>query len=257
MNPSRLIRILFFFYTEIIFIIYFVILLFFNIVFDDFVKYCIAGLIGMIILRTLGYVYTRRFFLPDRIDSIKELLSDYKKGKFKVPKKSLKGKDDLSIIYRELITVGKHIGSIVNSQRNEIDQFQELYNSIVFSISTYYVILSEIDEIVYANEGFCSKFHFTQDEVIGKKIEELFYFVHTRLKEGIAQVKNYGKTLVLEKTHLLSVKKVSIIADIKISTIMVAEKKHEIIVIDDVTNKLQKDYQISLMSQISEIYTKR
>ncbi len=61
-----------------------------------------------------------------------------------------------------------------------------------------------------------------------------------------------GKTVVLEKTHLLTLNKISIIADIKISNIVVKDASQIIIIIDDVTKKLRNDYQISLMSQISE-----
>jgi len=61
-----------------------------------------------------------------------------------------------------------------------------------------------------------------------------------------------GKTVVLEKTHLLTLNKVSIIADIKISNIIVKDANQVIVVIDDMTKKLRNDYQISLMSQISE-----
>jgi len=112
--------------------------------------------------------------------------------------------------------------------------------------------MDEDGRIIYANEGFCKKFQFDMDEISGKKIEDIFYFVNARLKGGIGRTKKEGTSVILEKTHLLSVNKVSIIADIKISNIYTQGRNQIILIIDDVTNKLRKDYQISLMSQISE-----
>ena len=147
---------------------------------------------------------------------------------------------------------GRHLDSIMTAQKKEIDNFNELYNSIIFSISSYFIVLGDDDRVLFANDGFYKKFQFQRDEIYNKKIEDIFYFVNARLKGGIAQVRQTGRTVVLEKTHLLTLNKVSIIADIKISNIIVKDASQIIIIIDDMTKKLRNDYQISLMSQISE-----
>jgi signal transduction histidine kinase len=140
----------------------------------------------------------------------------------------------------------------MSAQKKDIDNFIELYNSIIFSISSYFIVLGDDDLVLFANDGFYKKFQFQRDEIYNKKIEDIFYFVNARLKSGVAQVRQTGKTTVLEKTHLLTLNKVSIIADIKISKIVIKNASQIIIIVDDVTKKLRNDYQISLMSQISE-----
>src|SRR4030066_2579200 len=99
---------------------------------------------------------------------------------------------------------GRHLDSIMSAQKNDIDNFIELYNSIIFSISSYFIVLGDDDRVLFANDGFYKKFQFQRDEIYNKKIEEIFYFVNARLKGGIAQVKLSGKTVILEKTHLLT-----------------------------------------------------
>ncbi len=243
---------LFFFSPDILFAFFVAYLLFIPDVKAEILGTVAVGLAVMIATRALFHKLGRRFFYGRRIDAIRNILDGYKKGRFIVANPELSGSDDLSRIYRELLTLGKHLSSIINTQKIEIEKFQDLYNSIVFSLSTYYMILNDEDKIVFANSGLCEKFHFDQNEIVNKRIDEIFYFVNRRLIDGIRQVRRYENSVVLEKTHLLSIKKVSIIADIKISTMMIQGKKLEIVIIDDVTNKLQKDYQISLMSQISE-----
>ncbi|MBN1531412.1 MAG: GAF domain-containing protein [Spirochaetes bacterium] len=211
-----------------------------------------AGVVSMVAVRAVLFRIGSRFYYAQRIDAIRGLVEEYKKGRYIVPKIEISGRDELLELYGDMRTLGKHLSSVINSQKTELEKFQNLYNSIVFSLSTYYLILNGEDKIVFANTGLCEKFNFEQNEIVGKRIEDIFYFVNRRLKEGLRQVRKYENSVLLEKTHLLSMKKVSIIADIKISNIVLQEKRHEIVVIDDVTNRLQKDYQISLMSQITE-----
>lgn len=202
--------------------------------------------------RVLTAFLSMRYFNKNRMSVIKDILTDFKKGRFSQRKEHPGGSDELNEIFDDLMIVGKHLDSIVSSQKNEIEKFNELYNNIIFSISSYFLILDENEIIVFANEGFCRKFQYSQLEIIGKKIDELFYFVNARLKGGISQARKLATTVILEKTHLLSLNKISIIADIKISYMSVKGRKQIIIIIDDVTTKLRKDYQLSLMSQISE-----
>ncbi len=214
--------------------------------------FVLGGVILLLFLRIILFTFISINYYRNRIRVINSVLSMFKKGKFMAPQIDVRGDDELKDLFQELMVVGRHFDSVISSQKTEIDKFQELYNSIVFSISTYFLVLNEEQRVVFVNEGFCTKFKFNQKEITGKKVEEIFYFVNARLKGGISQAIEIGKSIILEKTHLLTVNKISIIADVKISKINVQGKNHIIIIIDDVTNKLRKDYQISLMSQISE-----
>ena len=212
----------------------------------------IGVIIVLIVLRGLLFFLSEWFFYRRRINAIKEVVADFKKGKFTRTAQEIRVDNELDEILQELMIAGRHLDSIVTSQKREIDNFNELYNSIIFSISAYFIVLGEDDRVLFANDGFYKKFQFEREEIYNKRIEDIFYFVNARLKGGIAEVRTGGKTVVLEKTHLLTLNKVSIIADIKISNIVVKDVNQVIVVIDDMTKKLRNDYQISLMSQISE-----
>ncbi len=215
--------------------------------------YILVGfIILLLIVRAFLFFLSNWVFYRLRIKVIKGVVSDFKKGRFAQSYRKVRVDTELDEILRELVIAGRHLDSIMTAQKKEIDNFIELYNSIIFSISSYFIVLDDEDRVLFANEGFYRKFQFQSDEVYNKKIEDIFYFVNARLKGGIIQVRQTGKTVVLEKTHLLTLNKISIIADIKISNIMVKDASQIIIIIDDVTKKLRNDYQISLMSQISE-----
>ena len=212
----------------------------------------LALILILVFTRSVVYFIKSWFFYNKRVNIITDALLDIKKGKFILPKIEIKRDDELSDLYKEIRTLGKHLDSVFTTQKEEIDKFNEVYNSIIFSISSYFVVLNEYEKIVFATENFCNKFQFDQDDIKGKKIDDIFYFVNARLKGGIRQARETGESIVLEKTHLLSINKVSIISDIKISSINVQGRREIILLIDDVTSKLRKDYQISLMNQISE-----
>ncbi|MFC1670964.1 ATP-binding protein [Spirochaetota bacterium] len=206
----------------------------------------LLALIAILLSAIIRYYYINRVKIIDRI------VSEFKKGRFLINTEDIKGKDKFSELLRDLVVLGKNFDSIVSLQRDEIDSFHEFYNSIVFSISSFFIVIDEDEKIVFANDGFCKKFMYTQNEITGKKIDELFLIVNARLRGGIEQALSKGKTLILEKTHLLASNKISIISDVKISSIIVKGRRQIVILIDDVTNKLRKDYHISLMTQISE-----
>ncbi len=216
------------------------------------VIYITAGLAVFVFIRTIMMFFGSKYFVLDRVRIIKDIIEDFKKGRFITTAEDISGDDEFSKALKELIMVGKHLDNIVSTQRNEIDTFHELYNSMVFSISSYFIVLNEDEKVVYANEAFCKKFKFDGGELPSKALDEIFYFVNARLKGGIAQARNQDKPVVLERIHLLSVKKVSIISDVKIIKMLVQGRNQIIIIIDDITGKLRKDYQISIMSQISE-----
>lgn len=214
--------------------------------------YMLGGIGVFLIIRALMITSGRRYFLINRLNIIKDIISEFKKGRFLTRINTISGDDEFAKVLRELVVVGKQLDKIVSAQRNEIDTFHELYNSMVFSISSYFIVLDDDDKIVYANEAFCRKFRVDQGDISGKALEDIFYFVNARLRGGVRQARAGEKTVVLERIHLLSVQKVSIISDVKIINMVVQGRDQIIIIIDDVTNRLRKDYQISMMSQISE-----
>ncbi len=215
------------------------------------IVYIISAFIIYISIRFLLFFFNDRQF-NKQIELIKDAVSEYKKGRFVLSRKKIDGNDELSGLYKEIVVMGRHFENILSSQKEEIDKFHDLYDNIVFSISSYFLVLDEEEKILFANEGFCRKFQFQQNELSRKKINEIFYFINDMIKSGMATNIYEGKPVILEKIHLLSLTRVSIIADIKISNVIIQGKRQIIINFDDVTNKLREDYRITLMSQISE-----
>ena len=208
---------------------------------------CALLFIKIAILIILG-----KYYYLDRIGFIKRIIAEFKKGKYYMPRFSLKGRDELAGVFRDLTVIGKHFEDIVSTQKGEIEQLREMYNNIVLSMSSYFLVLDEDEDVLFANESFCRKFQYQQGELYGKNIEEVFYFLTGRVREAIGALRATGESIVLEKTHLLSKKRISVIADIKISRMVVQGRNQIIMVIDDITNRCRKDYQITLLSQISE-----
>ncbi|MFW5769857.1 MAG: ATP-binding protein [Spirochaetota bacterium] len=217
------------------------------------VLFIVMGLlIVLMIVRTILINTLIRKLYTSRIIDIRTLINAFKKGRYKLRADQPRGDDALADIHRDLVIVGTHFDNIISSQQGEIEKLRELYDSIVLSLNSYFLVLNEREEIVFANEVFCKKFQMSLGYIAGKKIDDIFYFVTGRIKESIQQVKRDGSSVVLEKTHLLSNERISIIADIKISYITVKGENQIVLVMDDITNRCRKDYQISLISQISE-----
>lgn len=208
---------------------------------------CALLFIKIAILIILG-----KYYYLDRIGFIKRIIAEFKKGKYYMPRFSLKGRDELAGVFRDLTVIGKHFEDIISTQKGEIEQLREMYNNIVLSMSSYFLVLDEDEDVLFANESFCRKFQYQQGELYGKNIEEVFYFLTGRVREAIGALRATGESIILEKTHLLSKKRISVIADIKISRMVVQGRNQIIMVIDDITNRCRKDYQITLLSQISE-----
>ena len=251
-RKRTLLRLYLFFIPDLV-ILFFLIISFYSMEFEKIVLDLLFLLIFILIcLRVIVFFILSKNYYKNRFNTLIGILTDFKKGKYFVSKKEIKGDDEFAIVLKELITIGKHIDNIITSQKIEIDKFYELYNSLIFSMSSYFVVLGGEDKIVFATEGFWKKFRFEQDDITGKKIDDIFYFLNARLIGGIYQSRKLGKSVYLEKIHLLSQNKISIIADIKISNINIQGENQIIIIIDDITSKLRKDYQLTLMSQISE-----
>jgi signal transduction histidine kinase len=142
--------------------------------------------------------------------------------------------------------------SLISSQKNEIENLRELYHNIVLSITSYFIVLNEKLEVIFANESFCRKFQFDLDELSGRRIEDVFIFLTSTIRDSIQKLLSDEEPVVLEKTHLVSTNRISIIADIKLSIMRVRGETQIIFVIDDVTNICKKDFQINLISQVSE-----
>jgi PAS domain S-box-containing protein len=242
-----------FFYLPDILLILFIIGLIFSTGNENsvFFRTLLLIIIGIVLLRSFILTILSRYFYFNRLNIIRNILSNFKKGKFHVLQHKVQGNDLFARVLKELIRVGKHLDTLVTSQRDEIDIFHEFYTSIVFSPNSFFIILSENEKVEYVNEGFCRKLRYDPDEITGKSIEDIFYFVNARLKGAIIKAKSYGETIVLEQTHLLSKNRIPLIFDMKISRILVKGRNKIIILIDDITNKLRKDYQINLISQLS------
>ncbi len=208
-------------------------------------------LLGTVLLRTVIFFLISRYFYFNRLKVIRNIITGFKKGKFQIVQSEVHGNDLFANILKELIKVGNYLDTMVSTQRDEIDIFHEFYDSIVFSPNSFFLILSEKEKVEYVNEGFCKRLKYESDDIIGKSIEDIFYFVNARLKGAIIKAKSLGNTIVLEQTHLLSKNRIPLIFDMKISRILVKGRNKIIILIDDITNKLRKDYQISLISQLS------
>lgn len=211
----------------------------------------IAISLYIIIKVIVTIIFHARFY--SKMNSIITLIGDLKKGKFPAPvNHDADSSDPFASIFRELSVMGKHMENIVSSQKNEIKNLRELYNNIVLSISSYFIVLNEKEEIIFANESFCKKFQFELEDIVGKKIDSIFIFLTTTIRESMKSVLQQGESVVLEKTHLVSTNRISIIADIKLSTMVVKGQTQIIFVIDDVTAICKKDFQINLISQVSE-----
>ena len=215
--------------------------------------YILAITLFLILKGAIVMQYFKTYYAK-RINYINDILYSFKQGQFtKLGVKKYSGNDELVTITRELSIIGKYIDDTILTLKGEIENYRELYNNIVFSISSYLIILNENDEIFFINDVYSKKFQVDIDEVVGKKLEDIFYFFKNhKVLEAVDKVKTGARAVVLEKTHLLSKNRTSIIADIKISNMIVHGERQIVLIIDDITHRYQKDYQINLMSQVTE-----
>ena len=252
MNISVIIRILLICIPDIIIIVYMVLGFLKNQTVIKFLNPLIIIIIIMIILKNIVFLFGYKFLFLNRIRDMKNILSEFRKGKFFPRRKNISGKDELALLSQELSTVGKYVDKIVSSLKDEIKNLRELYNNIIFSISSYLIILNKKKEIIFVNDIFSKKFQLDLDEILGKTIEDIFLFVAENLKNSIEEIHKTQASAILEKTHLLSKNWISVIADIKISNITAQGEDQTVLIIDDITSKCRKDYQINLISQVTE-----
>lgn len=234
--------------------------MFFNSLSVPFLYYALPGLSLFIILK-VALLWRIHSGIYKKINAISTILNDYKKGRFAftqadnnhpTPFLDRIAGDYFTHIQHDLLIMGRHLESLISSQKNEIENLRELYHNIVLSITSYFIVLNEKLEVIFANESFCRKFQFDLDELSGQRIEDVFIFLTSTIRDSIQKLLSDEEPVVLEKTHLVSTNRISIIADIKLSIMRVRGETQIIFVIDDVTNICKKDFQINLISQVSE-----
>ncbi|HQI38112.1 MAG TPA: ATP-binding protein [Spirochaetota bacterium] len=211
-----------------------------------------ATLITLLIIFRLIH----KVFFTNNIRKILSVVDNFKKGIFVQPSNEIKGNDLLSKMYGELLIASRHLDNIIKSQKNEIDKFRELYNNMMFSMNAYIMALDFNNKIIFTNELFLNKFQLSPPEVNGKNLSDIFYFLTGTVLQAIEEIKSSHESIILEKAHLISHNRISIIADIKLSFMISNNEPQIIMVMDDVTSKTKRDYQISLITRLSETIQK-
>jgi PAS domain S-box-containing protein len=187
----------------------------------------------------------------ERISSIRAAITDFRKGKFSIAKPAESGSTGFSLIIKDLTALGRYFESLLLAQKDEIDKFKELYNNIVLATSSYFIVLDRKNEVIYANESFCRNFQYDLENLTGKKVNEIFYFTAGPVEDSIEKARAHEETVVLKSVRLMSRSRLTFIADIKISVVHIQGEKQIAFLMDDVTSNARKDYQLSLISQIS------
>lgn len=219
---------------------------------DGWYYFAAAAVLSYIVVKgVLSYV-AQRIIFGKRIEILRDLIGNFKKGRYAVRPDLVYGNDPVSQIFMDLTIVGRHFDDILSTQKGEIEKFRELYNNIVLSVSSYFVVLNERNEIIFANESFCKNFQYSIDELLKHRIGDIFFFTAGRVDDSIDKVRRSSQSMVLKSVRLMSKNRVAIIADIKISLVKVQGENQIVFLMDDVTSKTRKDYQINLISQISE-----
>jgi PAS domain S-box-containing protein len=214
----------------------------------------LGGMLVYFFSRLYFYYYRVGFFLWNNLKNLRQIINEFKKGKFILNESDINVTDNISQVLKELLTVGKQFESIVSSQSDELKKFHEIYSHIICSINSHFIVIDKTEKILYVNESFCKKFNIEGEKVTGKGLSSVFYFVNTRLKMGINQlIKNReSDSVVLKNLHLMSVNRKSIISDLKISTMNLNGEEQIVIIIDDITDRFSKDYHASILSHLSE-----
>lgn len=214
----------------------------------------LGGMLIYFFSRLYFYYYRVGFFLWNNLKNLRQIINEFKKGKFILNESDINVTDNISQVLKELLTVGKQFESIVSSQSDELKKFHEIYSHIICSINSHFIVIDKTEKILYVNESFCKKFNIEGDKVTGKGLSSVFYFVNTRLKMGINQLIKNRETdsVVLKNLHLMSVNRKSIISDLKISTMNLNGEEQIVIIIDDITDRFSKDYHASILSHLSE-----
>ncbi len=195
---------------------------------------------------------THKILFTKKIKNLYTIADNFKKGVFHHAVEKITGDDPFTTIYTELLTASRNIENIIKSQKSEIEKLRELHTNMMFSMNAYIVVIDLNNNIIFTNDLFLKKFQYTPQEVTGKNISELFYFLTGTVLQAIEEIKKNHESIVLEKTHLISNNRITVIADIKLSYMISNNEPQIILVMDDVTSKTKRDYQISLITRLSE-----
>lgn len=201
------------------------------------------------------FIYIRKIhtiLFIDKIEKLHAIAVNFKKGVFYHNVGQIAGDDPFAKIYAELLLASRNLENIIKSQKSEIEKLRELYTNMMFSMNAYIVVIDLNNTIIFTNDLFLKKFQYTPQEVSGKNITELFYFLTGTVLQAIEEIKKTHESIVLEKAHLISNNRITVIADIKLSYMISNNEPQIIMVMDDVTSKTKRDYQISLITRLSE-----
>ncbi len=167
----------------------------------------LAGMGVYFFSRLYFYYYRVGFFLWKNLKNLRQIINEFKKGKFVLSDTDIQSNDNISQVLRELLTVGEQFDSIVSSQSDELKKFHEIYSHIICSINSHFIIIDKSEKILYANESFCKKFNVEGDKVTGKGLSSVFYFVNTRLKIAINKIikDRDSDSIYVKNVHLMSV----------------------------------------------------
>jgi len=207
-----------------------------------------------LLVKTLIILFYYKYFFFDIIIYSKRVINEFKKGKFILSDDfNITKNNEFANISKDLIIIGRHINDIILSQKNEIDKLNEIYSNIIFSISSYFLVLNDKKMIIFANNSFCKKFDLELNAIVGKSINDIFIFISENIKESISTVKSTEKFIIFEKLQFVSQNKTSIIANIKISSIIVNGDTQIIILIDDITSSCKNKHHENIIQKPTDL----
>ncbi|MCX8123429.1 MAG: ATP-binding protein [Spirochaetes bacterium] len=207
------------------------------------------------ILLIFLFVFTIKIhknLFEDQIKTLYSIIENFKKGIFQHSDEKIIKDGPFGGLYTQLLTASRNIENIIKSQKSEIEKLRELYTNMMFSMNAYIVVIDLNNTIIFTNDSFLNKFQYTPLEVTGKNISEIFYFLTGTVLQAIDEIKKSHESIVLEKAHLISNNRISVIVNIKLSYMISNNEPQIIMVMDDVTSKTKRDYQISLITRLSE-----
>lgn len=211
----------------------------------------LAGLAICVSVKIIVHFSGLYYFFIRRMTSLRKNIRNLKQGKFVLPDIDFFGGGYLSDIHAELSELGKYLLNLTSSQKDEIDKYKEVYNSIIYSSNSYFLVVNARNEILFVNKTFCTEFEFGQEALSGKNIQEIFLGNNENLWSAIDSVKTSGSEVILQKVTLFANCR-SRVFDIKISRVVVQGEAQMVMVMENITDRIRKEYQISLINQITE-----
>ena len=213
--------------------------------------YIFIGIGFFFFLRILFFFTKRAYFYKPRLEILRRIISDFKNGDYIYSANTIAGNDILAGLIKSLVSMGIQIEKTINSKKNEIESFREFYSNIVLSAESHLIVLDEDERIVFANQQFCKYFHLEEEYVLGKKLDNIFYYINPHFRDGIFKIKNGEDHITIKKLQFMFSDKISITADINITLLNSWEKNHIVIVVDDISSETRKD-QLSIMDRITK-----